>query len=278
MIQISAERVALDLARPSAEQLDKLIQRLLLLRAQIDPPIPQRLPQDGNAIAQHQPAMELSRDAGGNIDLTALCMLADSALATATRSQIAAGARLATLHLQMQFTGLPATDDAQAVAQPLAVVEGDTEKEAVAEPLRVAPEEPVCELDADTVNVAVTVVEGVVKAVFVAVCVPVMLPTPDTDTVADTDTDTAPDTDTNTDPPPRCVRGWAGRQPRWSRIHPASAGLERRPSATLIMTAYKDSCSTRRERPLISRNTSRAARAMRLFPSRDGWSCARWRP
>ena len=52
--------------------------------------------------------------------------------------------------------------------------------EAVAEPLRVAPEEPVCELDADTVNVAVTVVEGVVKAVFVAVCVPVMLPTSST--------------------------------------------------------------------------------------------------
>lgn len=69
------------------------------------------------------------------------------------------------------------------VAAPVAERLSDSENEAVAEPLRVAPVVAVCELDADTVNVAVTVVDGVVKAVFVAVCVPVMLPTPDTDTV-----------------------------------------------------------------------------------------------
>ncbi len=73
--------------------------------------------------------------------------------------------------------------DPEIVAAAVAERLSDSEKEAVAEPLRVAPEEAVCELDADTVKVAVTVVEGVVKAVFVAVCVPVMVLTPDTDTV-----------------------------------------------------------------------------------------------
>jgi acyl-coenzyme A thioesterase PaaI-like protein len=66
--------------------------------------------------ARHAPH---TRDADGLIDLTALCMLADSSLATATRSQVAAGARLATLHLQMQFTGIPASADVRAIAQPL---------------------------------------------------------------------------------------------------------------------------------------------------------------
>jgi acyl-coenzyme A thioesterase PaaI-like protein len=73
-----------------------------------------------------------TRDAAGLIDLTALCMLADSSLATATRSHIAAGARLATLHLQMQFTGLPAAGDAHAVARPLGAFAGTAVRQLLA--------------------------------------------------------------------------------------------------------------------------------------------------
>ena len=79
---------------------------------------------DGERVEMSVPHAPHTRDADGLIDLTALCMLADSSLATATRNQVAAGARLATLHLQMQFTGLPAAGDAHAVAQPLGAFAG----------------------------------------------------------------------------------------------------------------------------------------------------------
>lgn len=59
------------------------------------------------------------RDANGEMDVAALAILADTALATATRLLIAPGARLATIHMQMQFTGAPATGDVSADAQLL---------------------------------------------------------------------------------------------------------------------------------------------------------------
>jgi acyl-coenzyme A thioesterase PaaI-like protein len=55
----------------------------------------------------------------GQIDLTALCLLADSALATASRRHVADGARLATLRLELQFTGLPMAADVTALGRPL---------------------------------------------------------------------------------------------------------------------------------------------------------------
>jgi len=79
---------------------------------------------NGASVAMSVPHAPHTRDANGLLDLTALCLLADSALATATRSQVADGARLATLHLQMQFTGLPANGDAHAIAQPLGAFAG----------------------------------------------------------------------------------------------------------------------------------------------------------
>src|SRR6185295_4325961 len=42
-------------------------------------------------------------DASGGIDVAALAIIADTALATATRLLITPGARLATIHMQMQF-------------------------------------------------------------------------------------------------------------------------------------------------------------------------------
>ena len=59
------------------------------------------------------------RDADGGIDIVALAILADTALATSTRVLVAPGARLATIHMQMQFTGAPATGDISADAQLL---------------------------------------------------------------------------------------------------------------------------------------------------------------
>jgi acyl-coenzyme A thioesterase PaaI-like protein len=59
------------------------------------------------------------RDANGEMDVAALAILADTALATATRLLIAPGARLATVHMQIQFTGAPATGDISADAQLL---------------------------------------------------------------------------------------------------------------------------------------------------------------
>ena len=74
---------------------------------------------DGDEVVMSVPHAPHTCDDQGVLDLTALCMLADSSLATATRNQVAAGARLATLHLQLQFTGLPATSAATSTAQPL---------------------------------------------------------------------------------------------------------------------------------------------------------------
>lgn len=59
------------------------------------------------------------RDANGEMDVAALAILADTALATATRLLTAPGARLATIHMQIQFTGVPATGDVSAEAQLL---------------------------------------------------------------------------------------------------------------------------------------------------------------
>jgi acyl-coenzyme A thioesterase PaaI-like protein len=59
------------------------------------------------------------RDASGEIDLSAVAILADTALATSTRLLISPGARLATIHMQIQFTGMPATGDISAQANLL---------------------------------------------------------------------------------------------------------------------------------------------------------------
>jgi acyl-coenzyme A thioesterase PaaI-like protein len=59
------------------------------------------------------------RDANGEIDVAAIAILADTALATATRLLTAPGARLATTRMQIQFTGAPATGEITADAQLL---------------------------------------------------------------------------------------------------------------------------------------------------------------
>ncbi len=52
-----------------------------------------------------------SRHANGDFDIAALAVLVDTALSTTARHSIAPGARLATMHMQIQFTGAPLSGD-----------------------------------------------------------------------------------------------------------------------------------------------------------------------
>jgi acyl-coenzyme A thioesterase PaaI-like protein len=64
------------------------------------------------------------RDADGTVNLVALGVLADNVLATPTRTDAVPGARLATIHLQVRFTGAPVTGDLTAEARLLGRSEG----------------------------------------------------------------------------------------------------------------------------------------------------------
>lgn len=58
------------------------------------------------------------RDAQGSVDRSVLALLADLVVGTAARLGVEAGARLATVHLHLQFTGAPAHGDIEAEAVP----------------------------------------------------------------------------------------------------------------------------------------------------------------
>jgi acyl-coenzyme A thioesterase PaaI-like protein len=64
------------------------------------------------------------RDANGEVNIVALGILADNALATPTRSGASPGARLGTINLQLQFTGAPVTGDLSAKSRLLGRSEG----------------------------------------------------------------------------------------------------------------------------------------------------------
>ena len=79
----------------------------------------------GNDIARIQlPDGPHCRDANGEVDLSAVAILADLALANATRLKITPGARLGTIHMQMQFTGVPAYGDIDSTAHFLGFADG----------------------------------------------------------------------------------------------------------------------------------------------------------
>lgn len=78
----------------------------------------------GDAARVVVPDGEHCRDASGEMDVAALAIAADTALATATRLLIAPGARLATVRMQMQFTGEPARGDVTADARLLGFTAG----------------------------------------------------------------------------------------------------------------------------------------------------------
>jgi len=84
------------------------------------------------------------RDANGTVDIAALAILADTALATTARTQTAPGARLATLHLLMQFTGAPAVGDISAHARLLGFSTGGALRRSLSAATLLADGKPVC--------------------------------------------------------------------------------------------------------------------------------------
>ena len=58
-----------------------------------------------------------SRDANGDVNIAALAVVVDMALSTTARHGIAPGARLATMRMQIQFTGAPVRGDINTAAQ-----------------------------------------------------------------------------------------------------------------------------------------------------------------
>jgi acyl-coenzyme A thioesterase PaaI-like protein len=72
------------------------------------------------------------RDADGTMNLVALGILADNVLATPTRTEAVPGARLGTIHLQLQFTGAPVVGDLSSEAHLLGRSEGAALQKSVA--------------------------------------------------------------------------------------------------------------------------------------------------
>ena len=83
-------------------------------------------------------------DPNGEVDIAALAIIADTALATATRLLITPGARLATTRMQMQFTGAPATGEVSAEAQLLGFGAGATLHQSMTSGTLTANGKPVC--------------------------------------------------------------------------------------------------------------------------------------
>jgi acyl-coenzyme A thioesterase PaaI-like protein len=84
------------------------------------------------------------RDANGEIDVAALAILADTALATATRLFVEPGARLATIHLQIQFTGAKPAGDVTAEAQFLGFSTGSVLRQSMTSATLTANGHPIC--------------------------------------------------------------------------------------------------------------------------------------
>ena len=84
------------------------------------------------------------RDANGQMDVAALAIAADTALATATRLLITPGARLATVRMQMQFTGEPAVGDVTADAQLLGFSAGTALRQSLTTGTLTAHGKPIC--------------------------------------------------------------------------------------------------------------------------------------
>lgn len=84
------------------------------------------------------------RDANGQMDVAALAILADTALATATRLLVTPGARLATVRMQMQFTGEPATGDVTADAHLLGFSSGTALRQSLTQGTLTAHGKTIC--------------------------------------------------------------------------------------------------------------------------------------
>ena len=89
------------------------------------------------------------RHEDGELDITALCLLADSALATASRCRMVPGGRLATLHLGLQFTGAPVIGRVHADANFLGSTDGTAVRQLLAAATLFAEGRVVCHANAE---------------------------------------------------------------------------------------------------------------------------------
>ena len=94
------------------------------------------------------------RDHDGNIDLLALTVLADIALGTAARAEDRTGERLSTVHLQMQFTGVPSRGDVAADACLLGHAVGTALEQRLTAATLYAQDRPVCRASGEFVRLA----------------------------------------------------------------------------------------------------------------------------
>jgi acyl-coenzyme A thioesterase PaaI-like protein len=78
------------------------------------------------------------------MDVVAIAVLADTALATATRLLIEPGARLATIHMQIQFTGAPAVGEISANAELLGFGTGGALHQSLTSATLTASGKPLC--------------------------------------------------------------------------------------------------------------------------------------
>ena len=71
-------------------------------------------------------------DARGQVDLTALLVLFDAALASPTRLSVVPGSRLATTHINVQFTGAAAQHDARVEARSVSTTQAGSMRQLLA--------------------------------------------------------------------------------------------------------------------------------------------------
>ena len=91
------------------------------------------------------------RRADGTIDLRAVGVLADHALATAARIGAMPGTRLAGIHMQLQFTGVPVTGDLSAKADLVGLNEGATLQRPLTEAKLYAHDKVLCHASSEFV-------------------------------------------------------------------------------------------------------------------------------
>jgi acyl-coenzyme A thioesterase PaaI-like protein len=83
-------------------------------------------------------------DANGAVNIVVLGILADNMLAAVARTGAAIGARMGTLHLQLQFTGATVTGDIDATSQLVGRTEGAMLQQLLSSSTILANNKPVC--------------------------------------------------------------------------------------------------------------------------------------
>lgn len=98
----------------------------------------------GDSIDETMPVGPHCRNADGGINLAALGMMLDTALATAPRLRIQPGARQATVQINVQFTGHPACGELMMTSKLLGFSEGAATRQSLAGGTLFSEGRPVC--------------------------------------------------------------------------------------------------------------------------------------